>query len=314
MADDIYGDNVQEDKVSGDKVQGNMARRDYFDITISPEQTVENMLSVAGKVISKNRDKFPATVQGIPIPIVIVAMTNEEANELLDGTVFSKPFIFHGEEITLRPEVIENFNKIKNEVSVRNQTNIKNNYGPHPQNWTPYKGVNILNIVTQVVEELGQVPIDLTERFFDEDDNRCKRTWYELNQSGCILVIDALSIFHPKIHYLLPTSQLLRSDDAIAILMISPIDFSRDEVNHLIKQGMHSWGPTVESLNDFGMQFHLSIEGERMFIRWLISILPETTFAINERENGPKSFGRHLMKKKIVREHQGGMVNHIMHN
>lgn len=165
-----------------------------------------------------------------PLPIIIAAMTDQQAAELLDGRVKTR---LGDQQQTIFTSFFSQIQSI----------NLLQNYSKDQDSWVPhaFPYVTIKNIINEMVgfvndsalDQLLIEPVFLSEDFFSDDRLIRINTVNLLADRGGIIIVDAVSLFHPEICSKLFASAINNPD--IALIVISPINYIINSVNQLIE-------------------------------------------------------------------------------
>lgn len=176
----------------------------------------------------------------IPVPFVVAAMNRSEADSLQSGMVFDDPRIAPIERDrfnTLTPFLPEGWQQ---------------DYGEQRDDWKLHAdhrtviGTVLRDMFADINYDLRQsrgLPvidgISYSERFFSSEQQG--EAWDDLQISGGLLIVDAISLFYPPIRQALVLSTVAFSDQ-IAVLVLSPLDHHAAPVNghitELVRQEM----------------------------------------------------------------------------
>lgn len=138
-------------------------------------------------------------VTGIKMPILLLVANDTEINELVTGAAFKG----HPQSTA------DSFNQFTEKLTVNGVVNWKRKYGSSPQDWQPLFDENVPSqsigdIVENCIAHLSvdESQFDLIPFFVDirqvnEPENR--KVLLALRDKGCIVIIDSLSVHHPKI-------------------------------------------------------------------------------------------------------------------
>ena len=251
------------------------------------EETIRNQISsIEEELSSLARDKSQAT----DIPFVIVAMTDKEATALIDE------YIFEGDEIA--PALHARFKEFKKLFPEDAVQNWLVRYKEDREEWNPQpspESCSIRDIISELVGfnpptyrpfALPMIqPQFCTSRFFSRNEDTQEQIWREIGASGGVLIIDAVSLFHPKIRRTILDSGLMAKDH-VAIVVISPIDltahdahqFLETELRWRMKRAFTRFDKYLDKLCEIG------VGDLRSFKRWLISVLPEAVSSIQNQK------------------------------
>jgi len=136
----------------------------------------------------------------------------------------------------------------------------------------------------------------LSSKFFDEDTK--VETWGQLSQLGCVIIADAVSMFHPDLcHHLLHSE--MSSNERVAMLVLSPVDPCTIPINQVIERAISS--QMQRAFARFGLYLDKMCEfsaGDlRTLQRWLFSILPEVAETVQQRRANPSNL--QLMQEQV---------------
>jgi len=236
----------------------------------------------------------------IVIPFVIVAMKESEAIELMDETVFHDNPNVPPAELTL-------FQQFKQALQEHGSGKLVSHYGGERESWKPLACPNISvgEIVSDILDHINNyhrgprnlprlLPYFLSEDFVlpedftAEDRIARRRTLRQLQRSGGVIVVDAVSMFHPMLNRSISRSDI-GSYRRAAILVISPVDTNVLEINQLIEQVVDS--QMEAAFTRFDVEFdHLCEIGagnSRALKRWLFTALHRTAIGAQDLEPNP---------------------------
>lgn len=233
----------------------------------------------------------PRDVDAIGLPFVAVAMTRKEADDLASEAIFDNPEV--------APIERERFGALREALEEHGISDLPSCYGESRNEWQPLTAdqTTIRNIIESVVNRLNddrqqkeRLPIIRPQYFSTEflspDDEWRGRTWDQLEELGCVLVVDAISMFHPLLRQTFLRSQFLGSSvgagGRISLVVVSPLSSNILKVNQLLEQELCShmqrafdrFAIHLDQFCEFG------VGDPRHLRRWLFSILPETAKAV----------------------------------
>jgi len=137
------------------------------------------------------------------IPFIVLAMTQSQIQELLEGKIFRHPEV--------APIVGDRFTEHKNLLASDGIENLRELYGNTPEDWMPhdYLGLTIEQVIWKTLNHHNEEhlrpgdPIVLP-KFVSEDfcsDTEAHQTAKKMfEQRGGIIIIDAISLHHPHIY------------------------------------------------------------------------------------------------------------------
>lgn len=256
-----------------------------------------------GKLQASVRQELEETTP-IPIPFVVAAMTSDEADALIEGIAF--------EADTVAPVEYARFQEFREALETHGVEDLQSHYGEQREDWQPYHCQlgTIREIVFDTLNRFNQQqapgvkPIQtppplLSSEFFSEEEDIRIETWDRLSREGCIIIVDAISMFHPRLHRIISRSEM-GSNERIAMLALSPVNPSVVPVNQLIESQISSqmqrafarFDRYLDKLCEFGLGDLRAIQ------RWLIATLPETVAIIQNQRANPSS-------RRILRQRMG---------
>lgn len=242
---------------------------------------------------------------GLPtldMPFVVLAMTNQEAKDLLNTDPSEQNF----------PEVIQHLN----DNFTREQ--LLAPYGNTRDEWrSPLcraengAGITIQTTIKEtiedVVERLNKAELDDTDRqyedaighilrpeyfsedFTSENFNTRNKTYKELGRRGCVLVVDFLSLCHPKLNAYLNNSSLIQPESKTVPIIVPLPERRIDKLDNLLEDAMkdvmslafYRYETELDILCEFG------ISHPRALKRWLFFVLPLAASAIQNQRASP---------------------------
>lgn len=223
--------------------------------------------------------------QVVGIPVVVAAMKQSEAAVLApsDASENSIP----KSETRIRFEKLLGF--VQDHAA---GDDLRTRYGPDREDWkiqiseapnrhfSPIRSV-VEDIAIHVNESSNRrkglpeiYPQFRSSEFFDPDTRT--NTWVQLKQSGCIIIVDAISLLHPTIERTLRDSGLV-SHDHVAIFVHSPVNPFSFPVNGLFEDVINSYMPFAVTRTDLLLDkfCELGIGGIRNLRRWLSTVAPD---------------------------------------
>ncbi|MBO3463027.1 hypothetical protein G7B40_041030 [Aetokthonos hydrillicola Thurmond2011] len=217
----------------------------------------------------------------IEIPFVIVAMTLDEA-KYLQETAFNKFEAINKE--------FEEFQNLTQMIQQHGILDFVSHYDEIREDWKPYvcQNFTIKSIINNIVEDINIYRKEITNlplirpKFLSQDclgldDDKRVTTWNDLRQLGCILIVDSISLFHPKVKEKLLKAEI-SSNKNTAILVISPINPSNIQANKLLEERIksHMEPAFLRFEEELDKLCEIGIGDLRAINRWFFSVLPET--------------------------------------
>lgn len=242
----------------------------------------------------------------IEIPIVSLAMTRNEAERVINGAVFSDP--------NIPPVFSNNFSTLRALLNEHGVTDLCALYGERREDWKiGYQSSNgshfvtVEKVITDAMDYINEkcraprrlahlCPRFKSADFFDSSTRG--ETWRELQECGCVVIADAISLFHPILRDIFLQSSAA-SNDHIAIFIHSPIDFCsmpiisflEEEVSTKIVLAFQRFDNRLDKLCELG------IGGVRSLRRWLNAVVPDIEGFVGLKH--PQESNRESMRELI---------------
>jgi len=230
------------------------------------------------------------------IRFVIAAMNVEEARELEDDGLLSA-------------EQEPQFQELRGALRQYGITSLKDHYREKRSQWRPFTDPDhsIESIIEHIFEldlqDLGTYlsyetpdlaltrPGFYSEEFFSDDEEEKFQIWDDLQNLGGVLVIDAVSLFHPKVHDTVRESTLL-TQNKTAVLLLTPVDFiANNRVNKILIAEFRRIGRALRRFDThYDKLYEICSSNASLFLRrHLLSTLPQIhTMVVDDqiRRNG----------------------------
>lgn len=229
------------------------------------------------------------------INFVIIAMTKSQARELVSKKVFTNRR--DDKQRKAYQELKKVLNRILKKYSIEDLVEL---YGSKPEDWRLLTLSNSLTIGEAIGSLLQTIPIKLSNRnsverlnvraifasqeFLSDDFSIRSKAWTRL-EDNCVVIIDAVSLFHPDIVQILIDSGFM-TKSRIPLVILSPTIAENNPINELLKSYIESgiirlshalarFETQLDVLCEFG------ISSDIAFKRWLMSIfISESTQSI----------------------------------
>jgi len=238
----------------------------------------------------------------INVPTIVVAMTREEAK-----TLVNQP---------LNP----NFDKFKTYFNQSEVDEWLKHYQTERTDWQPHVSTEsgIREIVFDMVDEININrerekielirPNFLCHKFFDETDvDTQDEIWTDLREAGGIVIVDTLSLFHPKVKRIFDKANIV-SHSKVAVIGLTPLRLETMRaynvlVEQVLETGMHH---VLSRFNKYDKFIEFGLKNIPDLERWLFQILPKTADAAHQHQSNPDKLAhfsriRKRSKKKIER-------------
>lgn len=152
-----------------------------------------DLLKIVNFIFDEARDQLQLD-PGIPIPIVLLVMNGNEAQELASGAAFER----------YPKQLYEDFISFKEQLGKKGINNWINQYKEAPYLWQPFEDIskNIKDIISDAIVEPCIEHKPIKPIFIDIRDinkNEYRHTLKHLRAIGCIVIMDPISMRHPTI-------------------------------------------------------------------------------------------------------------------
>ncbi len=304
---------LDAEKVTGKLIEGGFSGAPVWDDELG---SVIGMISTADDKRAGTKTAFMISTQAImnvwselqrqtdnteyiDIPIVIVAMTKSEAEELIYESSSEESF--------------SKFQRFREYFTQEDIEEWLSHYQEFRKNWQPYNHSDrsVYEIVCDMIWEINNwnasnlqlIRPKFAEKFFiQEDEDIRDEICCELTQSGGIVVVDVVSLFHPTIRKIFSQSSI-DSHEKVAIIGITPLSLTALEANSIveeeIQQGM--WRAYSRFRKNFDTSCEFGVSNLHAIERWLFNVLQttaKTTYEYKSNLKNCKKFRRQSMKKK----------------
>lgn len=176
----------------------------------------------------------------------------------------------------------------------------KKRYGSRRRAWHPFgpaagSAISILNEVVTTINKRSLrklrdrmikpqlYPYDAVLEQYLGKDTRWRRVYEDVARTGCLLVVDEMSLFEPSLREALRSSPFSTSE-MVAVVSISPFDPAGAPVEQALDSEPRSrlTSAFARYAQDFDPQCELAVGDVRHLRRWLHASLPETVIALRE--------------------------------
>ena len=283
------------------EIPGFLSSRNWVDFRDESEfsDNVDKLLwGVTGK-------KPAAQAKRLEIPFVVAAMTIGEAQSLKSETVF--------DAANVRRDEKDHFLQLLDSFESDLLNSWISQYSKRRDEWKPRLGQDkaIESIIWDMCFDFNTEnddiistpilkPVSFTDDFFSSSDKTRINIWKKLERIGGILIVDAISMFHPRVRSYIGDSPLIGKTNKISIVVISPINSFANPTNKVIEnkistqmtRAMLRINDPVDSLCLFGA-------GDlRTLKSWFFSTLPKTAEVAHHQKPN-------LNNRKRIREIMG---------
>jgi hypothetical protein len=253
------------------------------------------------------------TRQGRPgvvgLPFLVAAMTDSEALQLEE-----EPDLLTQK---LGEDTCERFLQLVESLKAYGAVPWHERYGPRREDWRPFlsNARTAVTLIEDVVDRLNQLElaplrgraIKIQQYPFDPLIGRDPLLWgvyREISKTGCVVLVDELSLFHPKVREALFESPLVSSDLA-TLVTIAPFDPYGVPLNEILETELRRRLAVAFDRYTFNFDplCELGIGSEQRLRRWFHGSLPEALR--NLRSPGPdrpkvEAFARKVISKDSV--------------
>jgi hypothetical protein len=172
-----------------------MADGTYSNALLEEEAIYRIRIGDAAQILKRVRDAIPS----IPVQVVVVAMSRADAEDLDSGRVFTG----------LPPEWQQNFSSIRPDLP----PNWLRHYGDKAEDWEPFVGEgSISSLIRNELQLLSQASKTPLRASFVEIRDLSQQTHrqklLDLRAGGCLVVMDAVSAWHPQLQAAFRASSL----------------------------------------------------------------------------------------------------------
>jgi hypothetical protein len=210
----------------------------------------------------------------VRIPFVIAAMDSRDTEDIATHSELQK-FVVAVRELV--------------------DSDILSKYPGSREDWKPIgcNGESIRSIIEGVTQHLNELwrdqpsapimqPDFVSKDFFSKQYDIRRTTWQRCKNEGCIVVVDAISLFHPWISRLISDSAVSLEDKRVAMLVISPNNARDVVINMQIDAYLQIKHHDVYWRYKDRLDKHceIGIGDLKGLRRWLAATIPETMIAL----------------------------------
>lgn len=263
---------------------------------------------IGQKLADKIQEQLPGI--GLPtleVPFVVLAMTKQEADDLVKRTL-DQHFTALLEHLTKNSSLDQ----------------LLSRYGDTRDEWrSPLcrsdngEAITIRETIEDVVKRLNDAVLEDTEGqheesigrilrpqyfsadFTSDDQDARNRTYKELGRRGCVLVVDFLSLFHPKIRQYYDSSGLAQPESKIVPIIVPLPEREKDDFDTLLESAMRQvmFRPFYRYETELDILCEFGISHPRALKRWLFFVLPLAASAIQSQRASPEN--RKLFRSQL---------------
>lgn len=228
--------------------------------------------------------------ESVEIPFVIAAMNRRQASVLFEESDLGNCDIADVE--------LAKFRDFKGMFPEKEVSEWLSHYADEPESWTPhtYPGQTIGKIISDALNTKPSLHWRLSlppmrarfrsaEFFLEQDEALQEKTWQELRTSGGIVVVDAVSLFHPNVRKSLVDSGV-GFVERIALLIILPFNLGTHPAYELVESELHSQMRPIHSRfsKHFDRMCELGGGDLRSLKRWLSIAVPDAVETVKREK------------------------------
>jgi hypothetical protein len=225
--------------------------------------------------------------QWVGLPVIAVAMTADEAKQIDDDPMFVQN--------RLGQTVYQCFMDLRASIGA-SQSPILRRYGARRLECRPFGGENVTieQLLSAIVSHLNDdPPSELRGRLIKAQNylldelikwrRELSPVFTQLCSTGCVVLVDEYSLYHPDIRDTLLPSGLL-ANDQVALVTLAPLNpYSRAPFDLLEAELRNRLTAAFDRFaSAFDPQCELSIGDEMRLKRWLNASLPHTVHTLRE--------------------------------
>lgn len=278
----------QQWKVALSAVEQEKLQRQINDLDSKLEKAQEDITETAEKIrrlpTSQSGNAQPSSAGQVTVQLGVVAMRRDQVEELLSQSVVDDPAV-----ATARIE----FGKLCTLLSAYGVENLASNYGEDPDSWKPPLAdgsVTVIDAIEHVLDKItqthsvlpGHPPIvlrSISHDFLSDEAVQRAAARELLEDQGGVIVVDALSLYHPIVHKRLVDSQVFGLHTPIALVVLSPLRADKIPVYQMLHGQVYrtylerAFEFFVERLDPF---YEFNVNDLCSLRRWLFSVLPDS--------------------------------------
>ncbi|MDO9599911.1 MAG: DUF4062 domain-containing protein [Azoarcus sp.] len=222
----------------------------------------------------------PPGCRSVGIPICAVAMTIDELTDLeTNPALLARLTVGDQQQYAALKLALEH-----------DGIDWQHRYGHSRRSWRPFRadGCSIGKITEDIADEVGrrgavrqrQCHVRLQWYPFDAltgNDARLRPVYRAMARAGCMVLVDEISLFHPRLRETFQNSPFFNNDQ-VAIVTISPFDPGRERIEALLEDVARRRlaGAFDRYAIEYDPQCELAVGDERRLKRWLHANLPAT--------------------------------------
>jgi len=227
----------------------------------------------------------------VGLPLSLLCMTKEESDELVAAPdMIGK---------RLSGEAQERFREISDELSARG-VDWQKRYQPTRSGWQPFgSGEPSIGAIVETMADAinARQPLKLRQRRIKlqwypfeaikehdaKKDTRLGNVYRNVARTGCIFVVDEMSLFHPDLNLAFQNSPF-SNNEQVSLVTLSPFDPTPRKIDELLEKEPRRKlaGALDRFATYYDPQCELAVADARRLRRWLHYSLPETVSSLRE--------------------------------
>lgn len=268
---------------------------------------LQNVQELGTRLVQKIRDRFPpAGVESLGVPFIVASMTKQQAQELESGEALK----------TASDEAQERFARFRELLKQLGLERFSEQYGEVSESWSPAifpeahsSPPTIRELILEALEQFNTgndraslpylYPQFYSSDFFSTDQQLFRQARSYLAGVGCVLVVDAISMFHPHVWQRV-TATGLGSLDRVCVVSISPASSAAMMLHNTLQRATEELMPLGFDRFASGLDIkcELNVGHVLSFKRWLKVVLPQAEDILRSAVANPA-------RKRAVRNEQG---------
>jgi hypothetical protein len=265
---------IQEYQAASRQLGGHLSEPDRLRIDRDIAK-IENDIRKVEEELRTTAAPVPDSQQDvIEVQVAVIAMNQSEAETL-------EPMADH-----------EAFHQLADALHALNVEQVLACYDERRDDWRPLLAGNerpVRAIITEVADRLNKASAglpgrskvqisSLSEAFLSDSGAERRQAWDAMEQNGGVIIVDAISMFHPIIRQHFLNSQLISANNSVGVVVLSPFKNEAVPVNEVLRAQVYAvhlerafnyfadhWNPLYE----FGVADICNLR------RWLFTSLPQ---------------------------------------
>lgn len=236
----------------------------------TPPEVVNEIRDIKDEIERLEQELEDSKIESVYIQVVTIAMTLGEAEQLISGEIFKNQ------------EERKQFEELRVVLQEYELADFTAHYKESRDAWCPLiigNQKSVETILRGLVKDFNerQHKVEISLKFRSDDyfsEEHCYDTFEALEEKGGILIVDALSIYHPDIRECFIKSRL--PNNRVAMIVISPLKAIRIKriletqiyVRHMSRIFERDFAVHLDPFYEFG------VSDLHRLRRWLFAMLP----------------------------------------